>query len=289
MNPLFQGLQANDAKDLLNFIIMTLDGELNEKQNKNNNYNLGDTKNQQNALNNFMEYFNEDNKSIISDLFFGVYHTMTKCSKCPFYKHNFGAYSFLIFPLEEVRKYKLQEITEINQNLMKMNMNTTDMNKIQNNLNKIKLLQNNSVDISDCFDHYQKIENFNGENVLYCDTCKAQLPATFQTKLYYCPKILILVLNRGYGKQFKVKLQFSLELDLTNYIENKTSGCIYDLFGVVTHMGESGASGHFVATCKSPRDNKWYRFNDALVNPVTDFNQQILNDAMPYILFYKKR
>ena len=84
-------------------------------------------------------------------------------------------------------------------------------------------------------------------------------------------------------------MQFSLELDLTNYIENKTSGCIYDLFGVVTHMGESGANGHFVANCRSPRDNNWYRFNDDLVNPVTDFNQQILNDAMPYILFYKKK
>ena len=32
MNPLFQGVQANDAKDLVNFIIMTLHEELNMGQ-----------------------------------------------------------------------------------------------------------------------------------------------------------------------------------------------------------------------------------------------------------------
>ena len=53
-------------------------------------------------------------------------------------------------------------------------------------------------------------------------------------------------------------------------------------------MGESGSSGHFVATCKSPIDHKWYQYNDDLVFPITDFNSQILNYAMPYILFYKK-
>ena len=232
---------------------------------------------------------------------------MTKCSNCPFYKHNFEAYFFLIFPLEEVRKYKLQELinrnNQINQNMMNpgmmmnmnMNMGQNMMNmmqmnpqEFQNNLNKIQLLQNNSVDIYDCFDYNQKIENFVGENAMYCDTCRRQLPASFQTRLYNAPEVLILVLNRGAGIQFKVKLQFNLQLNLYNYLDNKTSSCIYDLIGVVTHMGESGASGHFIATCRSPKDNNWYQFNDDLVFPVTDFNKQILNYAMPYILFYKK-
>ena len=123
---------------------------------------------------------------------------------------------------------------------------------------------------------------------MYCNTCKNSLPATFQVKLYYGPKILILALNQGRGIQFKVKLQFSLELDLTNYIENKTSGCIYDLFGVVTHMGE-GANGHFIASCKSPVNGNWYQYNDDLVLPINNFKKEILDVAMPYILFYKKK
>ena len=308
MNPLFQGVQANDAKDLVNFIIMTLHDELNEKQKQNININIqGNQSNEQYMLQCFMNLFCAENQSIISNIFYGVTHTMTKCSNCPFYKHNFEAYFFLIFPLEEVRKYKLQELinrnNQINQNMMNpgmmmnmnMNMGQNMMNmmqmnpqEFQNNLNKIQLLQNNSVDIYDCFDYNQKIENFVGENAMYCDTCRRQLPASFQTRLYNAPEVLILVLNRGAGIQFKVKLQFNLQLNLYNYLDNKTSSCIYDLIGVVTHMGESGASGHFIATCRSPKDNYWYQFNDDLVFPVTDFNQQILNYAMPYILFYKK-
>jgi ubiquitin C-terminal hydrolase len=54
-------------------------------------------------------------------------------------------------------------------------------------------------------------------------------------------------------------------------------------------MGESGSSGHFIATCKSPIDGLWYQYNDDLVFRVDDFNNQILNYAMPYILFYQKR
>ena len=288
MNSLFQGIQANDPKDLLFFIMQTLHEELNKKQNKNYYYDLGDTKNEQNALFYFMEYFIRDNKSFISDLFFGVYHTMTKCSKCPFYNHDYGAYSFLIFPLEEVRKNKLKEIIEINKNLMKMDMNTIDMYKIQVNLKKIKLiLQNNSVDILDCFDYYQKIENFIGENAMYCQTCRAPSPATNQTKLYFGPNILILVLSRGKG-EFNVKLQFGLKLDLTDYCENKISGCIYDLIGVITHLGKRGECGHFIASCKSPVNNEWYQYNDRIVSPTNDFNKEILNFGNPYILFYKK-
>ena len=36
MNPLFKGVAANDAKDLVNFIIMTLHEELNMARDDNN-------------------------------------------------------------------------------------------------------------------------------------------------------------------------------------------------------------------------------------------------------------
>ena len=64
---------------------------------------------------------------------------------------------------------------------------------------------------------------------------------------------------------------------------------IFDLIGVITHMGESGADGHFIATCKSPIDGIWYQYNDDLVLPIKDFNSQVLNYQMPYILFYQKK
>ena len=147
------------------------------------------------------------------------------------------------------------------------------------------------MNIYDCFEYNQKEEKFIGENAMYCNICKKQSPTTYTTYLYSPPLILILELNRGKGIQFKVKLDFNLELDLTNFIQAKSNNeiIIYDLIGVVTHMGEVGANGHFVATCKSPIDGRWYKYNDDLVYSINDFNYEVLNKAMPYILFYQKR
>ena len=177
-------------------------------------------------------------------------------------------------------------------NQMNMNVNQNFNNQIfQQNLYKIQLLQNNQVNILDCFEYNQKIENFTGENAMYCNTCQMQKDSNYATYLYSTPLILILVLNRGHGTQFRVKMEFYAELNLTNFFEARSNNenIIYDLIGVVTHMGESGASGHFIATCKSPIDGLWYQYNDDLVYKVNNFNNEILNYAMPYILFYQRK
>ena len=113
----------------------------------------------------------------------------------------------------------------------------------------------------------------------------------YASYLYTPPQILILVLNRGQGIQFKIKMDFCIELDLSNFIQTRNNNEIikYDLIGVVTHMGESGASGHFIASCRSPIDGQWYQYNDDLVYRINNFNNEILNYAMPYVLFYQKK
>ena len=72
-----------------------------------------------------------------------------------------------------------------------------------------------------------------------------------------------------------------------NYVELKNTGYMYTLFGVVTHIGGNDASGHFIACCKNPIDNNWYRYNDDLVSIVIIFIQEVI-DSIPYILFYQK-
>ena len=118
-----------------------------------------------------------------------------------------------------------------------------------------------------------------------------QCNSNYATFLYSSPNILILVLNRGKGLEFKVKLEFYTEINLINFIEARQNNEIimYDLIGVITHMGESGTSGHFIASCKNPIDGLWYQYNDDLVFKIKDFNKQVLNYAMPYVLFYQRR
>ena len=68
MDPLFQGIAANDSKDLINFIIQQLHTELNKNKNdiNINNFNLNINQyDEQNMFINFMEDF----KKIIVLLF----------------------------------------------------------------------------------------------------------------------------------------------------------------------------------------------------------------------------
>ena len=295
MNELFKGAQANDSKDLVNFIVMTLHEEMNRSQNslvnKNINFqnNMIDQTNKQLVFQKFLKVFQEENKSKISDLFYAQSNNSTICGKCGTIKYSFQTYFFLIFPLEEVRKFniefkKKQFIQSYN---FMQNMNFPLFQEMLNNF--VANLQNqNYVDIYTCFEYNQKVEYFTGDNCMYCNICNAQCPASYITKLFIGPQILIIILNRGIGIQFKVRLEFYQTLDLSNYIEKTNTGCKYNLIGVVTHMGESGASGHFIAYCRSPIDNNWYRYNDDLVSPVYNFKQEIMDYAMPYILFFQK-
>ena len=106
MDSLFQGAKANDSKDLVNFIIMKLHEELNEKVEKNQTNATGLNQFDKNLmLNYFKKEFYKENKSIISDLFYGINGTKYQCSKCQYKKYNFQVGFFYIFPLEEVRKF----------------------------------------------------------------------------------------------------------------------------------------------------------------------------------------
>ena len=267
MNPLFQGIAANDAKDLVNFLIMTLHEELNmAKPNELQEENIGnlfqDQRDKNLMFNKFVNNNTKTNQSIISELFYALNCNITQCGGCGTLSYNYQIYFFLIFPLEEVRKFKL--------------MNNND------------LINNNEVNIYDCFDFERKVNFMNGDNAMYCNYCKQTCNSSMSTCLTTGPEILIIILNRGKGIEFNVKINFIIDLDLTNYIELKNTGCNYELFGVITHIGESGMGGHFIAYCKEYWNNNWLKFNDAMVEFVKDFKSEVIDFAMPYLLFYKK-
>ena len=263
MNSLFEGVAANDSKDLVNFIIMTLHEELNKSKVgtnfMNSNINL-DQRNKDLVFNNFIQGFMASNQSIISDIFYGVNCNITQCQNCLSKNFNYQTYFFLIFPLEEVRKFK-----------------------IQNNLNI-----NEMIDIYDCFHYNQKIDFMFGENAMYCNYCQQTFNSCMSTILTVSPEVLIIILNRGKGIQYKIQIKFYEDLNLENFVEHKETGCKYKLIGVITHLGGSDMSGHFIAYCKDPISNQWYQFNDAMVNPVKDFQKEVIFYAMPYLLFYQK-
>jgi hypothetical protein len=76
------------------------------------------------------------------------------------------------------------------------------------------------------------------------------LASNMRTVLITGPEELFLILNRGKGKEFDIKLNFSENLNLYRFIEKKETGYKYKLTGLITHKGESIMSSHFIAFCK---------------------------------------
>ena len=128
-----------------------------------------------------------------------------------------------------------------------------------------------------------------GENRNYCNICKQLFNSIYITKIYSSPNVLVLILNRGKNNIYNVKLDFYETIDITNYVAVKEQKLIYELQGVITHYGESGPNAHFLAFCKSPVDKKWYRYNDAVVSPIKNLKNDVIDFGNPYILFYQKK
>ena len=300
MNELFKGIAANDAKDLVNFLIMTLHKELNLASNNNLNTDVSnlDQTNKQLIFDIFTKDFVNAYKSIISDLFYGVNYNIIQCQGCFTKSYNYQTYFFFIFPLEEIRIFKNQN--SLNQNFNNYNnyninnYNINNYNNINinnynmNNINNFNINNSNEINIYDCFDYERRITNMIGDNAMYCNYCHQTCNSSMCTFIAFGPEIIIIILNRGKGIQYKVKINFVEELNLYNYVDHKETGVIYNLIGVITHLGESDMSGHFIAYCKNPIDNKWYKYNDAVVNEVINFKNEIIDYAMPYVLFYQK-
>ena len=187
----------------------------------------------------------------------------------------------------------LSNITMNNMFNMGMNNNINNANNINNNNNsnnmKLQKLYKNIVDISDCFEYNNKTDLFTEDNQIYCNNCHKMSNAYYSTNLETAPKVLILLLNRGKGIQFKIKLEFTMELDIGKYVNQKQANTNYKLIGVITHLGDNGESGHFIAHCLSPIDGEWYTYNDAIVSKIDDIKKQVVDLGMPYLLFYQRK
>jgi len=285
IDSLFENFEANDAKDFVNFIIMRLHEELNFVDssfcNKSNLSPPSFPINQYNCnqvLQSYLYDFQMNYNSIISTYFYGTTQGEFECQNCknnlflmgqniPNIKYNYESYFFINFPLDEVRKFIMS-----NQMLYMKYMNY-GMNP------------NKEVSLFDCFIYHQREECIFG----YCDRCgnnNAQLIS--KTRLFTLPIYLIILLNRGKGIEFNIKINFPEYLD-TNQLAMNPNGQ-YILYGVVKHFGDNSSSGHFASYCRSPIDNSWYFYNDAIVAPINETEKgTIQENGLTYILFYKKR
>ncbi len=198
------------------------------------------------------------------DTFYFEQQNILKCLNCGFEKISYNISNIIIFPLEKVREYMISK-------------------------SEGGFL---SVTLDNCFENYQVSEVLDGQNQIYCNNCNIMSDASTQNKIFTCPEVMTIILNRGKGLEFDVIFEYPLLIDISKYVvTNSNEKCIYELIGVLSHFGPSGMAGHFIAFCKSPVDNKWYCYNDAIVSQCIDPTYQKNGEieGIPYVLFYQKK
>lgn len=75
--------------------------------------------------------------------------------------------------------------------------------------------------MNDCFNFYQKSDLFTGDNKNYCNICQQLFDTIYTTKIYSSPKYLILILNRGKGNIYNIKLDFPEILNISQFVIKK--------------------------------------------------------------------
>jgi ubiquitin C-terminal hydrolase len=249
LNPIFKDKSSKEPKDLVLFMIQKIHNELNKPNpdiKVNNNYDSHDFMSEYNS---FMSFYKSQNNSIITDEFHFYINNMTTCSNCNTTIHNVQTNNTLLFPLEEVRKFKKYD--------------------------------GNYVSIYDCFEYNERQTN---SDSYYCNNCNNEIIAYSMTKIVLSSKTLIINADRGYGMQYPIKIVFEEYLNIRKFVYNQDSPYFYELTGVICHLDSNDEGGHFIAYCKNCDDCNWYKFDDGIITKCSF--SDVCQDGIHCLLFY---
>jgi ubiquitin C-terminal hydrolase len=276
-NPLFEGNNASDAKDLILFILQRLHLELKNQQNKNlkgqMNFNLQEqiSLNENLSLQNFLNDFNST-QSCVSETFHGIYKIQLKCDGCQKIKYSYQTFNMLTFILKKIKDDKL---SSLGQQYYK------------------------GINFNDAFYTDKKEEILKDENMIFCNSCQGTHTGSTQQSIFSLPPILIIVLNRGKNNQdFNEEFNFPEVLDFNDgnnfVISNYNNYKRFFLCGIITHLGESSSSGHFICYCRNDLNDPFVCYNDTQVAEGIEIDiamrcnlsENSYEKKTPYILFY---
>ena len=250
-NAQFKFYEANDSKDLILYLLQTFHEELNYFGDK--AFPLAmprpNQENRPETFNYFMTTYNIQNFSIMSKLFYGTYETTTKCCNCNRVYFSYQKFEFISFSIYNYR-----------------NSVFNIYNGFQDNQNTQYLIEDNQYS---------------------CPACKSLQNGEICCKIIQPPIKLIINIDYGKNKLYQPKqLNFDEMIDITRFINfNFGKNIIYQISGVCTHFGSSGASGHYIAYCRNKQNGLWYKFDDSCVSQVQ--KDEIYNGS-PYLLLYEQ-
>ncbi|KAL4565064.1 hypothetical protein LXL04_029146 [Taraxacum kok-saghyz] len=186
-------------------------------------------------------------RTVVQDLFRGGVSHVTKCSKCG--------------------------------NQSEASSNVEDFYGVELNVKGLKSLD-------ESLDDYLSLEELQGDNQYFCDSCATRVNATRSIRLQSLPPVLIFQLKRCVflpntttKKKITSAFCFPGQVDMGQRLSDQNeSGLIYDLSAVLIHKGVAVNSGHYVAHIKDQDTGVWWEFDD---ETVSDMGQHPFGDNKP--------
>ena len=210
------------------------------------------------ALKNFINYNQNNNKSAIYDYFYGCMKTKTACDGCSYAKrkiayYSFNSFNFASFNLDLVQKQCKNE----------NNINLERLFQIQNNI---------------CI----KIDTNKMKFCKYCNSIQVH----HQRKQFYSfPNFLIICLDRGYNCQNKNKILYDLNLDLQRQSELLQSPKKFKLIGIIKRLDKDNRE-HYISIYFDYKLKSWYLRDDSSLTKIN--NPLDHKQGIEMIFFYKK-
>lgn len=247
--PQFSPGEQNDSQEFLSYILQSLHEELNRSIEKATDAIEKSEENEENQAAFVWKESLISNASVIVDLFQGQLKSMLHCLHCGFKSVTFDEFMSLTVPIPNI----------------------------------------DSCTLKDCLKEFTKEELLIKNNRWKCHSCGHRSRAKKKIDMWKLPPVLIIHLKRfQFSKKNNLKIQKFVdfpvdELDFLEFdLGPQKVPSKYKLFAKIDHIGVSN-TGHYVAQALNCYDQKWYDFDDEIVNPV---EKDSLVSQYAYVLFY---
>ena len=190
----------------------------------------------------------EKQYSIIIELFYGQFISITSCPECSYFYNNYEPFNNINLPIPG-------------------NIETPT--------------------IYHCLDLLTENEILDIDNKWKCDKCQVYQKAQKKILFWKTPNILVIFFNRFRDNKLSVLIDFPIyNLDIGKYCFNYSNEKhLYNLYGIGNYFG-NGMGGHYTSIIKN-KNSKWYHIDDNTINEL-DENTVINNRKYAYCLFYQK-
>ncbi|SCV72777.1 BQ2448_4314 [Microbotryum intermedium] len=144
---------------------------------------------------------------------------------------------------------------------------------------------NKTSSVKEALDRFIKTDSLRGANKYKCEKCRKLVNAEKGFTIDGAPMVLMIHLKRftATGRKIGDTIRYPDQLQLGNYMSDRSTNPTYRLYGVINHSGGGPHSGHYTANVKAA-NGTWYDMNDEMISSMG--SSPPLHRRQAYILAY---